>query len=52
MSENEAVLRAVDTVDNIRKAALNVVFPLPEKVQEEYMEMHWCPKCKKYHKAQ
>ena len=53
MSEKEKLLRAVDTVDNIRKAAMNVVFPLPkgDEHSEEYIQLHWCPKCGKYHKA-
>jgi hypothetical protein len=42
-------------VDKIRKAAVNVVFPLPkgdgDENPEEYIQLHWCPKCGKYHKA-
>ncbi len=52
MSEHDTVIRDCDTVDEIRKAALNAVFPVVEDERpDQYIQMHWCDQCKKYHKA-
>lgn len=52
MSERKRLLKVADTLDGFRKAAVKVIFPVPEQSgPDEFIQMHWCDKCKKYHKA-
>ena len=49
----EKLREVADTLEEVRKVVVNTVFPPPkEEKPSEYMQMHWCDKCKKYHKAE
>lgn len=37
---------------DVAKGLGSIVVPPKDDKPSEYIELHWCPKCKKYHKAE